>query len=159
MFLYVGARPPPPRNVSARIEGSVIRVYWLPPHTNMSLYYYIIEWSTDGQKWQSFDERIKVPYTFFIWQDARPNMEYYFRVYSYSITAYSVSSEVVMIRTPPAESRSINWYLAFSRGFTLSKFGSWLQLYLTLTLVLKIKVLETFIVQIAFSSTCSFCKI
>lgn len=126
MFLYVGARPPPPRNVSARIEGSVIRVYWLPPLTNMSVYYYNIEWSTDGQKWQSFDERINVPYTFYIWQDARPNMEYYFRVFSYSITAFSVASKVVMIRTPPAESRSICQYLnvPFSRGFTLSIFGS-----------------------------------
>ena len=104
--ICVGARPPPPRNVSARIEGPVIRVLWLPPHTNMTLYYYIIERSADGQNWESFDERIKVPYTFFIWKDARPNMEYYFRVYSYSLAAYSIPSEVVVIRTPPAESRS-----------------------------------------------------
>ncbi|XP_061164705.1 uncharacterized protein LOC133173705 isoform X4 [Saccostrea echinata] len=99
----IGARPPPPRNVTARIEDSIIRILWLPPHTNMTLYYYIAERSTDGQKWESFDERIKVPYTFFIWRDALPNVEYYFRVYSYSLTAYSVPSEVVRIRTPPAE--------------------------------------------------------
>ncbi|XP_048773272.2 uncharacterized protein LOC125678683 isoform X5 [Ostrea edulis] len=99
----IGVRPPPPRNVTVRIEGSSIRILWLPPHTNMTLYYYITEKSVDGQKWESFDERIKVPYTFFVWRDAHPSVEYYFRVYSYSLTAYSVPSGVVRIMTPPAE--------------------------------------------------------
>ncbi|KAJ8316463.1 hypothetical protein KUTeg_006477 [Tegillarca granosa] len=94
----IGKRPLSPRNVTAILKDGGIFISWLPPipTPGLPITYYVIEVNTD-KDWKLLKDIDKTSY---LLENPNPATTYRFRVFAYSIAAYSYSSTVAMVTTP-----------------------------------------------------------
>lgn len=95
----IGPRPKPPVNVTVKLLHGAVNITWSAPEkSNISIFYYVIEYC-NSTIWRRLEDVVLTPKTWFVMRDLRPGT-YKFRVFSFSLLSYSQPQESEEIIVP-----------------------------------------------------------